>query len=61
MWEPMYEAAKAQHAEAARQQVEVVRNKAKQKMVAYGSLGALCVALLITHLAWARRIERVST
>jgi len=48
-WQATYEAAKSQY-------VESVKRKAARDCIAYGSLFALCIALLITHLLWARRI-----
>lgn len=54
-WQAIYDAAKAQHADAVRQQVESKRQRAVSNLAAYGTLCALCVLLLITHLLWARR------
>jgi hypothetical protein len=57
MWQVMYDEAKAQHAEALRQQVEAVRRKAARNVMAYGTLFVLSIVLLITHLIWARRVS----
>jgi len=55
-WQAMYDAAKAQHAEAVRQQVEAISQRAASNLAAYGTLCGLSVVLLITHLLWARRV-----
>lgn len=55
-WPGMYEAAKAQHADAVRQQVESVRRRAGRNVLAYGTLSVLCIGLFVTHFLWARRV-----
>jgi len=49
-WQAMYEATKSQH-------VESVKHGALSDAIAYGSLFALCVVLLVTHLLWAQRAK----
>jgi len=55
-WQTMYDAAQAQQAEAVRGLIESVHRKAGQNVIAYGTLCALSVLLLITHLLWAKRL-----
>jgi hypothetical protein len=55
-WQTMYEAARAQHLENVRQQVESIRTKAAHNIAAYGTLCGLCILLLPTHLLWVRRL-----
>jgi hypothetical protein len=55
-WKAMYDAAKTQHTDATRQQVESIRRKAVSNLAAYGTLCGLCLVLLVMHLLWARRV-----
>lgn len=47
-WRVMYDAAKMQ-------QIQAVRSRARNNLLAYGTLCALCAGLPASHLLWARR------